>query len=105
MSWLSLGSRKRKREESVLDTVTRDIERVVGNWRDGSGLGYSVDMSRVIGEDFANITLHGLDTLNCADIVALACLENVSDFVCDLERSTLVVRVERRNERCVKISC
>lgn len=102
MSFLSLGSRKRKREESVLDVVTRDIEKVVGKWRDGSGLGYSVDMSRVIGEDFANITLHGLETLGCADIAALARLDNVSDFVCDLERSTVVVRIERRSERCEK---
>lgn len=95
MSWLGFG-KKRKRDEDVLDVVTKNIQEILKSWRDESGLGISAELSRVIGDDFANISIFGCDVVDCFDVVKFEELENVNDFVCDFKNGSIVLRVERR---------
>ncbi len=100
MGWLS-RTRKRKRDDDVLEIVKVGIEQTLADWRDESGLKISVELTCVVGEDFANVSMHGFDTLKASDINALTSVENVSDVVCDLKRGSVVLRVERRHEKFV----
>lgn len=95
------GKRKRS-EDDILETATDNVKNVVRAWRDESGLGVSVDVARTVGEDFANISLIGVDSVSVAELEAFESVQNVTDFVCDLQNQCIVVRVERRiGARCV----
>jgi hypothetical protein len=96
-----LGRKRKRDEDDILETATVDVRNVVRTWRDESGLGVSVDVSRTVGEDFANISLLGLDSVSASDLEAFETVPNVTDFVCDFQNQALVVRVERRiGARC-----
>ena len=81
-----------------MENARTDIEKAVKEWRDEAGFGISVEVSRVVGEDWVNYDLMELETVRNADVVKLGRLPNVANFACDFVKKSLVVRVEKRSD-------
>ena len=57
-------NRKRKRESDTVARATEFLEHAIKDWRDENGLGNSIRMGRVVGEDWVNFDIDGLETVN-----------------------------------------
>lgn len=105
--------KKRKRGEEELDATTAAIGATVGRWRDDTGMPFSIKIGRVVGHDWANVEITGLDRVRVADVLKLKKITKVVNLVAYMGKvkggnltPTLVLRVADRSaeERPAKAS-
>ena len=91
-----LFSKKRKRgEDDVVEAATINIKSEIARWRDDNNLGFTINLGRVIGEDWVNFDVFGIDRVNVKDVLRLCEIPSVQKLVAHLQKGALIVRVEK----------
>ena len=73
-----LGKRKRTRNTRA-DEITNEISETIARWKDETGMAYSVQLGRIVGDGWLNVEVIGLDVVRVYDILRLLEIESVNN--------------------------
>lgn len=93
---LGLLGKRKKAEEHPLEQSQRKIIDIIGRWKDECDFEYAYKIERVVGEDFINLDLMGIESVKLSDVCQLASVDHVTRFYCDLDKGSIAVKLEMR---------